>query len=89
MLLQRLPLRGLGKRYIDSGGFQSLMAERLLQGLDVSSSGNVMRRHRVPERMRRGVGDPHFLQVLGDGILNRAFTHRRSELGDKERTALH
>lgn len=88
MCLQCLPLSRLNQRHVDRGRFQPFVAECLLQGFDVSSSGDVVRRHRMPERMSGGVGDPHFLQVFRDRVLNSAFAHWGLELGDKERVVL-
>ena len=51
MFLERLALRSLGKRNVNSRSVEAGMAEGFLDGLEVGATGNVVSSHGVPERV--------------------------------------
>src|SRR5215212_10036111 len=84
MLLERLPLRCLCKGHVNSGGLQICMPQRLLNGLKICPSGNMVGGHGMAEGMDTRTSDARFSCVLSHPVLNRPRTQWSLKLAEEQ-----
>ena len=84
MLLDILVQLLLGQRDIAAGGLDIGVTEHLLERAQGRAGLDHVGRHRVPQRVRRGVLDPGDRQVLVKEVLNGPRRERLAVLGDEE-----